>query len=166
MEEAAPTDVRKRDTAHSLHSISLCYSNNGLNMKALCKTFLIFLHGPQHAPFKQDPYTRQLVQFTFSQSFNDPEMRLETVVSRRCQVFGFPLCRHSNTQLPQRLATASDWRWRWPRLWRKDALGRWVSRRWAVSTPRPPATCGSLARFGHLELCAGMLGQLGRDPDD
>lgn len=134
----------------------------GLNIKALCKTFFSFLHGPQYVPLKQDSYIQQLAQFIFL-----------TVIQRSwdetwyCDVqemksLWVPPRRHSNTQLPQQLVMTSDWWWQWRSLLWKDVLGHWISRWLATSCPLHAVFC----QVSHFELCTGMLGQFSWDPDD
>lgn len=111
--------------ASSPHPIKVCYSNKTLNIKAICKTFSsIPAWSLICAAQKKQKKTKHIPSYNWSspvsQSLNDPEMRLETVMSNgeertlRCHTH---IHSHSHTQITPSvtLPVTSDcwWRWRW-----------------------------------------------------
>lgn len=107
----------------------------GLNIKALCKTFFTFLHGPQYVPLKQDSCIRQLVQFIFLTVIQRSWDETWNCDVQEMKSLWVPPRRHSNTQLPQQLVMTSDWWWLWRSLLWKNVLGHWISRWFATSCP-------------------------------
>lgn len=107
----------------------------GLNIKALCKTFFTFLHGPQYVPLKQDSCIRQLVQFIFLTVIQRSWDETWNCDVQEMKSLWVPPRRHSNTQLPQQLVMTSDWWWLWRSLLWKNVLGHRISRWFATSCP-------------------------------
>lgn len=118
--------------ASSPHPIKVCYSNKTLNIKAICKTFSSIpawslICAAQKNKKKTQPKktkTKHIPSYNWSspvsQSLNDPEMRLETVMSNgeeRTLCCHTHIHSHSHTQITPSvtLPVTSDcwWRWRW-----------------------------------------------------
>lgn len=110
--------------ASSPHPIKVCYSNKTLNIKAICKTFSSIPAWSLICAAQKTKKTKHIPSYNWSspvsQSLNDPEMRLETVMSNgeertlRCHTH---IHSHSHTQITPSvtLPVTSDcwWRWRW-----------------------------------------------------
>lgn len=189
--DAAPRNFKKWDTAPGLHlkhptslnNINVCYSNNGLNNKAICKTCF---YTPAWSIICATQ--RRLLHTVIGPVSRSPrtilrwDLKLKCLMERRGLWHAHTYARthpHTLTTPSTTLVMTSDWWWRWRwRVLEKDELGHRGSLFFCfifslavscvfISVALLACPCHAVSwQLLHVASCTVMLGQLSRDPDD